>query len=88
MNFDSFADFLAMGNHGLYVWLSYGVALVVIAANVLAVRRSRRTEHRAGGQPYPKRPERLYSKHPNHACAAALKGAPCPTELQVPKSNA
>jgi heme exporter protein D len=42
MNFDSFADFLAMGNHGLYVWLSYGVALTVIAANVLAVRRSRR----------------------------------------------
>ena len=42
MNFDSFADFLAMGDHGLYVWLCYGVALVVIAANVLAVRRSRR----------------------------------------------
>jgi heme exporter protein D len=42
MNFDSFADFLAMGDHGFYVWLSYGVALVVIAANVLAVRRSRR----------------------------------------------
>lgn len=42
MSFDSFADFLAMGRHGLYVWLSYGVALLVIAANVLALRRSRR----------------------------------------------
>ncbi len=42
MSFDSFTDFLAMGDHGLYVWLCYGVALVVIAANVLAVRRSRR----------------------------------------------
>ena len=42
MSFDSFTDFLAMGDHGLYVWLCYGVALVVIAANVLAVQRSRR----------------------------------------------
>ncbi|MFX4228904.1 MAG: heme exporter protein CcmD [Porticoccaceae bacterium] len=24
MYFDSFSGFLAMGNHALYVWLSYG----------------------------------------------------------------
>jgi heme exporter protein D len=42
MSFETFADFLAMGKHGLYVWLSYGVAVLVIAANVLALRRQRR----------------------------------------------
>ena len=42
MSFDTFSDFLAMGKHGLYVWLSYGVAVLVIAANVLALRRQRR----------------------------------------------
>ena len=43
MAFESFADFLAMGNHGLYVWLSYGLTAVVIAANiVLPVLQRRR----------------------------------------------
>jgi heme exporter protein D len=35
--FTSFADFLAMGQHGLYVWLSYAIALVIIIYNVAAV---------------------------------------------------
>mgnify|MGYP003385719622 CR=1 FL=1 len=30
MYFDSFEAFIAMGGHGLYVWVSYAIALVVI----------------------------------------------------------
>jgi len=41
MSFDSLADFLAMGRHGLYVWLSYGSALIVVLANVISVRSGR-----------------------------------------------
>ncbi|MEH6823967.1 MAG: heme exporter protein CcmD [Motiliproteus sp.] len=36
MHFNSFADFIAMGGHGLYVWLAYSIALVVIVFNVLS----------------------------------------------------
>jgi len=36
MFFDSFSDFLAMGRHGLYVWLCYGIFFVVLVANILA----------------------------------------------------
>ncbi|MDO8697208.1 MAG: heme exporter protein CcmD [Pseudomonas sp.] len=43
MNFATFADFVAMGNHGLYVWSAYGISLLVLAFNVgvplLAKRR-------------------------------------------------
>ena len=35
--FASFADFLQMGKHGLYVWLSYGVFVALIAYNIFAV---------------------------------------------------
>jgi len=35
VSFESFADFLAMGGHGLYVWLSYAIALTVIVINVV-----------------------------------------------------
>ncbi|AYF85932.1 heme exporter protein CcmD [Pseudomonas sp. BN414] len=34
MSFSSFTEFLAMGNHGLYVWTAYGISLVVLAINV------------------------------------------------------
>ena len=30
MSFETFSDFLLMGFHALYVWLSYGVGLFVI----------------------------------------------------------
>ena len=46
MSFDSLSDFLAMGGHGLYVWLSYGAALVVVLANVLSVRNARKRSWR------------------------------------------
>ena len=35
MSFDNFSDFIAMGGHGFYVWLSYAIALVVIVVNVV-----------------------------------------------------
>ena len=35
MNFDSLSEFLAMGGHGFYVWLSYAIALVVIVINIV-----------------------------------------------------
>lgn len=41
MSFESFADFIAMGGHGFYVWFSYGASILVVVANVLVVRRSR-----------------------------------------------
>ena len=30
MNFETFTEFLLMGGHGLYVWLSYGVGFFII----------------------------------------------------------
>ena len=36
MEFASFAEFLAMGRHGFYVWLSYGLTAVIIVYNLLA----------------------------------------------------
>lgn len=41
VSFDSFADFIAMGGHGFYVWFSYGASMLVVVANVVVVRRSR-----------------------------------------------
>lgn len=35
MSFESFSDFLAMGGHGLYVWLSYGVAALIFIGNIV-----------------------------------------------------
>ena len=42
MNFSSFSEFIAMGNHGLYVWTSYGVALAVMVLNVTLPIMARR----------------------------------------------
>lgn len=43
MYFDSFDAFIAMGGHGLYVWASYAIALVVIVSLfVMPVQRQRR----------------------------------------------
>lgn len=45
--FASFADFLAMGGHGAYVWSAYGLGLALLAWNaahpVLARRRYLKT---------------------------------------------
>jgi heme exporter protein D len=42
MNFDSFAAFLAMGQHGLYVWSAYGISLALLALNVVLPLVARR----------------------------------------------
>lgn len=34
--FSSFTEFLQMGTHGLYVWLSYGIALVIFIYNIFS----------------------------------------------------
>jgi len=39
MNWNSAADFFAMGGYGLYVWGSYAMALVLMAAEPLLARR-------------------------------------------------
>ena len=36
------AEFVAMGGHGLYVWLSYGAAIGVVLYNQWSVRRRER----------------------------------------------
>jgi heme exporter protein D len=35
MSFSSFADFIHMGGHGLFVWSCYAITLVVLVANIL-----------------------------------------------------
>jgi heme exporter protein D len=43
MNWNSPAEFFAMGGYGLYVWGSYGVAVLLMGVEPwLAVRRRRR----------------------------------------------
>lgn len=42
MAFDSFAEFLAMGKHGLYVWSAYGVFAFIMLWNALQPYRLRR----------------------------------------------
>ena len=36
-HFESFSEFIQMGKHGYYVWLSYGIGLLVIIYNVLSI---------------------------------------------------
>ncbi len=42
MQFENFAAFLDMGGHGLYVWLCYGVALLILTMNLIAPGLQRR----------------------------------------------
>lgn len=42
MNWGSLDAFLAMGGHGFYVWGSYVVTFVLLAIEVVWVRRARR----------------------------------------------
>ncbi|MBE0470946.1 MAG: heme exporter protein CcmD [Methyloprofundus sp.] len=41
-HFATFADFLQMGKHGLYVWLSYGLAFAIFAYNIVSVAFAKR----------------------------------------------
>lgn len=41
--FDSVAEFIAMGDHGVFVWSAYGLSALLIVTNMLlAVRRQGR----------------------------------------------
>ena len=35
MAFSSVSEFLAMGRHGFYVWLSYGLTAVIVVINIV-----------------------------------------------------
>lgn len=43
MQWQSMADFLAMGGRGFYVWGSYGVSAVLILAELWLLRQRRRS---------------------------------------------
>jgi len=48
----SWSEFLAMGGYGLYVWGSFGVCALVIAAEVLMIHNRRRAlRHNTGSDP-------------------------------------
>ena len=43
MEFSSWQEFIAMGQHGFYVWLSYGFTAMVVLANIIQpiIRRNK-----------------------------------------------
>ncbi|MGH8678844.1 MAG: heme exporter protein CcmD [Burkholderiales bacterium] len=43
MQWQSVPDFFAMGGHGLYVWGSYAMTAVVVAAEIWWLKRRNRT---------------------------------------------
>lgn len=50
MYFDSFSEFLAMGNHGLYVWLSYGFFVLILLWMVIDLRLHRKSNLNNAGR--------------------------------------
>lgn len=42
MYWNSFAEFIAMGNHGLFVWGSVAVTALCLVAEPLLIRRQRK----------------------------------------------
>mgnify|MGYP003503968926 FL=1 len=42
IHWNSFADFLAMGGYGLYVWGSFGVTALIMAVEPIMVARNQR----------------------------------------------
>lgn len=42
MSFESFAEFLRMGQHGAYVWSAYGIAMLALIVNVIVPLSARR----------------------------------------------
>lgn len=46
MAFDSLSEFVAMGGHGLYVWISWGATLLLLVVLVVHARH----EHRQAKQ--------------------------------------
>ena len=50
MQWGSVSEFLAMGGYGLYVWGAYAVTAVVIAAEVVILKRRGRTLRARAGR--------------------------------------
>ena len=50
MQWGSVSEFLAMGGYGLYVWGAYAVTAVVIAAEVVILKRRGRTLRTRAGR--------------------------------------
>lgn len=42
MNWSSFSDFVAMGGHAFFVWMSYGATALLVVAEVAWVVQQRR----------------------------------------------
>jgi len=42
IHWNSFADFLAMGGYGFYVWGSFGATVLIMAAEPILVARNRK----------------------------------------------
>ena len=42
MQFETFSEFIAMGKHGYYVWLAYGLSLAILVLNVVLPMMSRK----------------------------------------------
>ncbi|WP_153130103.1 heme exporter protein CcmD [Dechloromonas hortensis] len=43
IHWNSFADFLAMGGYGFYVWGSFGATALIMAIEPIMVARNRKT---------------------------------------------
>jgi heme exporter protein D len=43
IHWNSFADFIAMGGYGVYVWGSFGVTVLIMIIEPIMVARNRRT---------------------------------------------
>ena len=54
MQWNSAAEFFAMGGYGLYVWGAYAVTAALIGAELaILVRRDRTLRHASGRSPRP-----------------------------------
>ena len=42
MQWNSFSEFISMGGYGFYVWGSYGVTFVLLAAELIMLRSRKR----------------------------------------------
>ena len=51
MNWSSVGEFLAMGGYGLYVWGAFGVTMLVMLGEMLALRARRKALHTSADEP-------------------------------------
>lgn len=65
MSFSNFEEFLHMGGHGLYVWLCYGVGLLIFAICLLSPMLKRKSIYRELRQAQRRESSRPVSNHQN-----------------------